>query len=76
MKRKDAPGAHLPADEELLARFGDAIDDRIAEVVDEPASTNPTLHLCRLDGGQIAGHYMACFDRVWETAKPWHGEEA
>jgi hypothetical protein len=26
--------AHLP-DEELLARFGDAIDDRIAEVVDE-----------------------------------------
>ncbi len=26
---------HLPADEELLARFGDAIDDRIAEIVDE-----------------------------------------
>jgi hypothetical protein len=29
------PGAHLPADEEFLAGFGDAIDDRIAEVVDE-----------------------------------------
>jgi hypothetical protein len=27
--------AHLPPDEELLARFGDAIDDRIAEIVDE-----------------------------------------
>jgi hypothetical protein len=41
----------------------------------EPASANPTLHLRRLDGGQIAGHYMACFDRVWDTAKPWYGEE-
>jgi hypothetical protein len=29
------PGAHLPPDEELLARFGDSIDDRIAEIVDE-----------------------------------------
>jgi hypothetical protein len=27
--------AYLPPDEELLARFGDAIDDRIAETVDE-----------------------------------------
>jgi hypothetical protein len=27
--------AHQPPDEELLARFGDAIDDRIAEIVDE-----------------------------------------
>jgi len=42
----------------------------------EPASANPTLHLRRLDGGQVAAHYMACFDRVWETAKPWYGEEA
>jgi hypothetical protein len=29
------PGAHPPADQEFLARFGDAIDDRVAEVVDE-----------------------------------------
>jgi len=41
----------------------------------EPASANPTLHLRRLDGGQLAEHYIACFERVWETAKPWHGEE-
>jgi len=41
----------------------------------EPASANPVLHLRRLDGGQLAGHYMACFERVWDTAKPWHGEE-
>jgi hypothetical protein len=41
----------------------------------EPASANPVLHLRRLDGGQVSGHYMACFERVWETAKPWYGEE-
>jgi hypothetical protein len=41
----------------------------------EPASANPTLHLRRLDGAQIAEHYIGCFERVWETAKPWFGEE-
>jgi len=41
----------------------------------EPASANPTLHLRRLDGAQIADHYIACFERVWETAKLWSGEE-
>jgi hypothetical protein len=41
----------------------------------EPASANPALHLRRLDGGQIAGHYLVCFERVWDTAKPWYGEE-
>ena len=40
-----------------------------------PASANPTLHLRRLDGGQLADHYSACFERVWSTAKPWSGEE-
>ncbi len=41
----------------------------------EPASANPVLHMRRLDGGQVAGLYMDSFERVWETAKPWHGEE-
>lgn len=41
----------------------------------EPASVNPTLHLRRLDGGQVAALYMDSFERVWGTAKPWHGEE-
>ncbi len=26
-------------------------------------------------GGQITEHYLACFERVWDTAKPWYGEE-
>lgn len=41
----------------------------------EPASANPVLHLRRLDGGQVAAHYMSSFERVWETAKPWTGED-
>jgi len=41
----------------------------------EPASANPALHLRRLDGGQLAEHYIGCFERVWDTAKPWFGEE-
>jgi hypothetical protein len=40
-----------------------------------PASANPALHLCRLDGGQVAAHYADSFERVWDTAKPWHGED-
>ena len=41
----------------------------------EPASANPLLHLRRLDGGQVAAHYMSSFERVWETAKMWTGED-
>jgi hypothetical protein len=42
----------------------------------EPSSANPALHLRRLDGGQVAAHYLDSFERVWQSAKPWHGEDA
>ena len=42
----------------------------------EPASANPVFHMRRLDGGQVAGVYMDSFERVWDTAKPWTGEDA
>lgn len=41
----------------------------------EPASANPVLHFRHLDGGQLAEHYVACFERVWATARPWYGKE-
>jgi hypothetical protein len=41
----------------------------------EPASANPAFHFRRLDGGQVAAHYMDSFERVWDTAKPWTGED-
>ena len=53
-------------------------DDEIVvnpHVYGEPASANPAFHLRRLDGGTLAGHYMAAFDRVWDTAIPWSGGE-
>jgi hypothetical protein len=31
----DSPGLSFPSDEAFLARFGDTIDDRIAEILDE-----------------------------------------
>jgi len=51
-------------------------DDEIIvnpHVYGEPASANPALHLRRLDGGTLAAHYLAAFDRVWATAIPWSG---
>jgi hypothetical protein len=53
-------------------------DDEILvnpHVYGEPASANPVLHLRRLDGGTVAGHYMGSFERVWETSVPWSGGE-
>jgi hypothetical protein len=41
----------------------------------EPAVANPALHLRRLNGGQVAVTYMHSFERVWDTAKPWTGED-
>jgi hypothetical protein len=40
----------------------------------EAGSANPVLHLQRLDGGQVAAHYINSFERVWDIAKPWTGE--
>jgi hypothetical protein len=42
----------------------------------EPASANPSLHLRRVDGGTLMSHYVAGFERVWETAMPWSGKDA
>jgi hypothetical protein len=39
----------------------------------EPASANPVLHLRRIDGGRVADHYQASFERVWAAAMPWTG---
>lgn len=35
------------------------------------APQNPVMHLHRVPGGRLFGHYMQSFDRVWETAKPY-----
>ncbi|MCF2531317.1 helix-turn-helix domain-containing protein [Yinghuangia soli] len=35
-----------------------------------PAAQNPVLHLRQVSGGRVYTHYMASFDRVWESARP------
>lgn len=39
----------------------------------EPGSANPVLHMRHLDGGQVAGHYMASFEYAWKQSMPWEG---
>src|SRR5439155_26150110 len=33
------------------------------------AGQSPVLHLRRLPGGRLFEHYMASFERVWQTAR-------
>lgn len=40
----------------------------------EAGSANAVLHLRRLDGAGLFDHYVHSFNRVWETALPWTGE--
>jgi transcriptional regulator with XRE-family HTH domain len=40
-----------------------------------PGSANPAFHFRGLDGGQVAAHYMSSFERVWQSASPWSGQE-
>jgi hypothetical protein len=41
-----------------------------------PAAHNPVIHLRRVPGGRLFGHYLASFDRVWATANPVHHNHA
>jgi hypothetical protein len=40
-----------------------------------PATANPCLHVQRLPGGPLFDHYVESFERVWDAARPWRGEE-
>src|SRR5664280_712309 len=35
-----------------------------------PAVQSPVMHLRRVPGGRLFGHYLESFERVWETATP------
>lgn len=48
-------------DEDLLAN---------THVYGAPANHSPVLHLHRVAGGRLFPHFMAAFERVWETALP------
>jgi hypothetical protein len=55
------------------------IDDQVlvnAHVYGNTAACAPVLHLRKVAGGGLVAVYLECIDRVWEQAKPWHGEDA
>jgi transcriptional regulator with XRE-family HTH domain len=42
----------------------------------QPASTNPLLHLRRLDAAAgVFDHYLDSFEGVWKTAEPWQPKD-
>jgi hypothetical protein len=40
------------------------------------ANCAPVLHLRKISGGSMVATYLDCFDRIWDEAKPWNGEDA
>jgi hypothetical protein len=48
-------------DEDLLAN---------THVYGAPANHSPVIHLHRVAGGRLFPHFMAAFERVWETGRP------
>jgi len=40
-----------------------------------PATANPCLHVRRLPGGPLFDHYAESFERVWDGACRWHGDD-
>lgn len=52
-----------------LYRFGDEMLVN-THVLGAPAGQNPVLHIQRLPDGRLFDHYLASFQRVWETARP------
>jgi hypothetical protein len=75
------PGAHnlslpLPSDEEFLSRFGDTIDDRVAEILDEllteRSSARPHWRLHYLLGGiSLILAAVAVSILAWLSAAAW-----
>jgi Domain of unknown function (DUF5919) len=41
-----------------------------AHVYGAPAAQNPVMHLQRVPGGRLFGHYLESFDKVCESAQP------
>jgi hypothetical protein len=54
-------------------------DDQVlvnAHVHGNVASNGPVLHLRKISGGSMVALYLDCYNRIWDEAKPWNGEDA
>jgi hypothetical protein len=54
-------------------------DDQVlvnSHVYGNVATCAPVLHLRKISGGAMVTTYLDCFNRIWDAAKPWNGEDA
>jgi hypothetical protein len=54
-------------------------DDQVlvnAHVYGNVANCAPVLHLRKISGGSMVTTYLGCYNRIWDEAKPWNGEDA
>jgi hypothetical protein len=56
-----------------------AADDQVlvnVHIHGNVATCAPVLHLRKVSGGTMVNTYLDCYNRIWDQAKPWNGEEA
>lgn len=67
------PGIEVRQHETVLYNSIYRFDDEMlvnTHVIGSPAGQNPVLQLQRIEGGHLFDHYLASFERVWESATP------
>lgn len=53
-------------------------DDQVlvnSHVYGNVANNAPVLHLRKVSGGSLVALYLDCYNRIWDEAKPWNGED-
>ena len=69
----DVPGVEFRLHRTVLYNSIYRADDLLfvnTHVYGLPAAQAPTWHLRRIPGGELAGHYLESFERVWDAATP------
>lgn len=73
------PGLEIREHASILYNSLYRFDDQLLvnmHVYGAPAPQNPVMHLRRIPGGRLFDHYLAGFDRVWDSATPLADEVA
>lgn len=69
----DAPGIEFRLHRTVLYNSIYRADDRLfvnTHIYGLPAAQAPVWHFRKIPGGELAGHYLDSFERVWDDATP------
>jgi hypothetical protein len=69
----EAPGIEFRLHNTVLYNSIYRADDRLfinTHIYGLPAAQAPLWHLRKIPGGELAGHYLESFERVWDDATP------